>query len=433
MQGETLAMSSKELSRLEVVQGVVARRMRQQDAAARLGLSLRQVKRLVRAYRQDQVAGLVSRRRGRPSPRRIDTTEQTHFVGLAREHYRDFGPTLAAEYLRQHHGFTRSVETLRGWLIEAGLWKAKTARRLRRHPPRPRRPRQGELIQIDGSPHDWLEGRAPRACLLAFIDDATSRLMWARFVPVESTRAYLQGLHDYVSRYGVPVACYSDRHSIFTKHDPEDRVPTQFERATRTLGCEAIQATTPQAKGRVERVFQTLQDRLVKAMRLAGISTLDAANDFLQDYLPSHNHHFAQTPAAPEDAHLPWSDSNETLARVCALHHDRTLSKDLVLSFRGQRYIVVVSLAQPRYALRRRTITICEHLDGRIELLNGSESLPFRAYDERRDRPQPADDKTLNQRVDQALAKRTSPNPDPSHPWRRSPAVTPRTTPAHWR
>ena len=197
---------------------------------------------------------------------------------MLRQHYADFGPTLAAEYLAQHHGFRRSVEALRTWMVGAGLWQAKQADKKRPHPPRERRPRLGELIQIDGSPHDWFEGRGPRCCLIAFIDDASSRLMWARFAPVESTRVYLAGLAQYVGHYGVPVACYSDRHSIFTKHDPE---PTQLERALQTLGCEAIQATTPQAKGRIERVFQTLQDRLVKGMRLAGIADIASANAFL--------------------------------------------------------------------------------------------------------------------------------------------------------
>jgi len=426
MQGEVLAMSRKELTRLEVVQAVVKKRMRQHVAAARLGISVRQVKRLVRAYRRENAAGLVSRRRARPSNRRISAHEQAHYLALVRTHYHDFGPTLAAEYLSAHHGFTRSTETLRGWMIGAGLWEAKKARSKRAHPSRERRPRVGELIQIDGSPHDWFEGRAPRCCLIAFIDDATSHLMWARFVPVESTRAYLAGLAAYVVHFGVPGACYSDRHSIFTKHDPEDPTPTQFERALGALGCEAIQATTPQAKGRIERVFQTLQDRLVKAMRLAGIDSLEAGNAALDTYLPEHNARFAQPPRAPEDAHLPWQGSAEALSRICAVHHERTLSKNLIVSFRGQRYIVLVTEQQPRYRLRQRRISVCEHLDGHIELLCGTESLPYRVFDERRERPAPADDKMLNARVDQALLKRPAPSawkPPKSHPWRRTPAA----------
>ena len=420
-----LGMSRKELTRLEIVQAVVAKRMRQSEAAIRLGLSARQIKRLVRAYRQEQAAGLVSRRRGQRSNRRIADSEREEMLAVLRQHYADFGPTLAAEYLAQHHGFRRSVETLRTWMIGAGLWQAKQADKKRPHPPRERRPRRGELIQIDGSPHDWFEGRGPRCCLIAFIDDASSCLMWACFVPVESTRAYLGGLAQYVARYGVPVACYSDRHSIFTKHDPEDLAPTQLERALQTLGCEAIQATTPQAKGRIERVFQTLQDRLVKAMRRAGIADIASANAFLDTYLAQHNGRFGVSPRHAEDAHLPWHGTPEALARVCAVHHERSLSKNLVLSFRGQRYIVLVDEQRPRYVLRQRKVTVCEHLDGRIELLHGSESLPYRAFDERHDRPPPVDDKALNERVDQAVQRRASKTwkPPRSHPWHRYPAV----------
>ena len=426
MEGVLLQMSRKELTRLEIIHAVLERRMRQSQAALRLRLSVRQIKRLCRAYREEQAQGLVSKRRGRASNRRIPEAERERYLALVRQHYPDFGPTLAAEYLCREHGFVYSAETLRGWMIGAGIWRAKTAVRKRPHPPRERRPRIGELIQIDGSPHDWFEGRAPRCCLIAFIDDATSRVMWARFSPVECTRAYLQGLAEYVTRYGVPAACYSDRHSIFTKHDPEDPAPTQFERAVHALGAEAIQASTPQAKGRIERLFLTLQDRLVKAMRLAGISDIDTANAFLESHLSGHNARFAEPPAFAEDAHLAWPQGAQALERICALHHVRTLSKNLVLQFRGQRYIVLVEQQRPRLALRQQKVIVCEHLDGRIELLHGKETLPYRLFDERRDRPPAADDKLLNARVDEALVRRAPPpwTPPRSHPWRRSALAT---------
>jgi transposase len=384
------------------------------------------VKRLVRAVREEGAAGLTSKRRCGPSNRRIGENEKAYCIELVRERYADFGPTLAAEYLASKHGYPYSVETLRGWMAEAGLWMPKKAGRARAHPPRERRPRLGELIQIDGSPHDWFEGRAPKCCLIAFIDDATSRLMRARFVPVESTRAYLAVLKDYVTGFGIPVAVYSDRHSIFTKHDPEDLEPTQFERALGALGTEPIQANSPQAKGRVERVFQTLQDRLVKAMRLAGINGIEAANIFLETWLPKHNARFAVSPRDTEDAHQPWTGGEEALCRICALHHDRTLSKDLVLTFRGQRYIVQTHDGSPRYNLRKTRVTVHEHLDNRIELLNGAEPLPFRLFDEQKDRLPPACDKSLNERVDQAVSRRNTKQTKPArnHPWRRYPEAT---------
>lgn len=432
MEGE-VTMSVRELDRLEVVQELADRRLTQADAARRLALSVRQIKRLVRAWRGEGAAGVVSRRRGRPSNRRIPEVEKNRFVALVREHYADFGPTLAAEYLGADHGFGYSAETLRGWMVEAGLWRPRPGRRTRAHPPRERRPCRGELVQIDGSPHAWLEDRGPRCTLIAFIDDATGDVLAARFAATESTRAYLDLLGDCVREHGRPVALYSDRHSIFTKHDPEDLRPTQFERALGQLGIASIQALTPQAKGRVERLFQTLQDRLVKALRLAGIDDINAANAFLPAYLTRHNERFAVIPAQPEDAHRAWSAGDQQLARITSLHYRRVLSKDLVARFGGQRYIVRTPGGSPRYALRNQPVTVCHYTDGTIELLHGDEPLPWRAFDPARHGPQQriADDKTVNDHVEQAINRLNHPyRPPAAHPWRRTaaPKQTPTTT-----
>ncbi len=294
---EVVQMSLKEADRYAVIQQVIERTMGQSDAALWLGISVRQVKRLTRAVRQDGALGAVSKRWGVASNRQISPAVQDRFVGLVREHYADFGPTLACEYLADQHGYTGSRETLRGWMMEAGLWKAKRSRVRRVHSPRERRSRLGELVQIDGSPHAWFEERAHKCCLIAFVDDATGALLQACFCPVESTNAYLHSLQSYVGTHGRPLALYSDRHSIFTKHDPEDPAPTQFERAVGELNIESILAYSPQAKGRVERVFQTLQDRLVKALRLARISTIEAANAWLPGYLAKHNARFVRLAA----------------------------------------------------------------------------------------------------------------------------------------
>jgi transposase len=423
---ERIEMSVKEVRRLEVLRQVADGVLSQRAAARALGLSERQVRRLQRRYEGSGAAGLVSRRRGRPSNRRLGESVRDGILGRVRECYRDFGPTLAAEYLRGE-GFEVSRETLRGWLIEAGLWRVAPGRRRRAHPPRARRPRLGELVQIDGSAHEWFEGRGPRCTLIAFIDDATSRVMHAHFAPVESSQAYLDGLQAYVAAHGRPAALYSDRHGIFTKHNPEDGDPTQFQRAIASLDIVGIQALTPQAKGRIERLFQTLQDRLVKAMRLAGISDVAAANVFLPTYLAGHNARFAVVPEDAGEAHVPYRGDAVALARVCAIHHRRKLSKDLVLSFHRQRYILQTG-GQPRYALRGVTVTVVVYPDQRIELLHGSENLPFKIFDPAQAVATPADDKTLNARVDEVLRqrRRSAPSrPAANHPWRRYPATTP--------
>jgi transposase len=420
-----VTMSKKELTRLEVVQRVVDRQMRQRDAARMLSVTERQVKRLVRAFRAEGAAGLVSKRRGQPSNHRFDAVFKEQALERLRTRYPDFGPTLAAEYLQQD-GFPLSRETLRQWMIVNGLWRASKPRG-KAHPPRPRRPKLGELVQIDGSPHDWFEGRGARCTLIAFIDDATSRVMAACFTPAETSQAYLDGLQAYVRVYGCPAALYSDRHGIFTKHDPEDAEPTQFQRATDSLGIATIQALTPQAKGRVERLFQTLQDRLVKAMRLAGVNDIEAANSFLQTFLPAHNERFGVAPEDKQDAHIPCPVDEVALSRICAIQHRRKLTKDLVVSFKRQRYIVQTGGA-PRYALRGHSVTVIEYPDDRIELLHNNEILPFKVFDEAKQINSAVDDKTLNYRVDEVLAQRRQgrPRPQPmSHPWKRAYKPTP--------
>ena len=404
---EVVQMSLKEADRYAVIRQVIERTMAQSDAALWLNISIRQVKRLVRAIHEDGAQGAVSKRWGVPSNRRISQAIHDQFVGLIRDNYSDFGPTLACEYLTAQHGYTGSAETLRGWMIEAGLWKAKRSRVRRIHSPRERRSRLGELVQIDGSPHAWFEERAPKSCLIAFIDDATGELMQACFYPVESTNAYLDSLQCYVSAHGRPLALYSDRHSIFTKHDPEDPTPTQFERAVGELNIESILAYSPQAKGRVERAFQTLQDRLVKALRLARISTIEAANAWLPQYLAQHNARFKRVPADAANAHRAYEGDARELARICAHHYARKLSKTLTCQFMGKLLVVITLPEQPRYALRSQSVKVIEHLSGELELMWDAEALPFKTFERHQhlSASRVADDKLLNGRVDAVLQK----------------------------
>lgn len=397
-------MSQKEAQRYAVIEQVLQGHASQALAAQQLGLSVRQIKRLCAGVRQHGTGALISRRRGQPSNRRISAARKSAIMAIVAQHYGDFGPQLACEYLAATHGQAIGVETLRGWMIEAGLWQAKRRRKTRQHLSRPRRDRLGELVQIDGSHHDWFEGRAPKCCLIAFIDDATGRVLAARLSPTETTLAYFAVLSEHVSTHGAPLAYYSDRHGIFTKHERDDPAPTQFERALLQLAIEGICASTPQAKGRVERLFQTLQDRLCKAMRLASIDSIEQANAWLPGYVAAHNERFAVAPREPHDAHRPFAGTPEQLARICALHHQRQLSSQLSCQFEGsQIWITPGQVHAPKGKVR---VDIAEHGDGALEVLWRGQVLAHRAYTlhEHLRGKRAQDDKTLNQRVD-ALAR----------------------------
>ena len=392
-------MSQREVQRLGVIQRVLQRQLGQSQAAQMLELSVRQIKRLCRCVRQHGAAGLVSQRRGQPSHRRIEPHRREHYVELVREHYADFGPQLAHEYLQREHGFAFSVETLRGWMFGAGLWQAKRRRAARVHSPRARRECLGELVQIDGSHHDWFEGRSGKCCLIAFIDDATGRVLGGRFFEQETTQGYLAVLHELVRRHGVPLALYSDRHGIFTKADPEDVKPTQFERALLQLHIEPICAHSPQAKGRVERLFQTLQDRMCKAMRLGGIDNIEQANRWLGEYLLEHNRRFAVRAKRPQDMHRPWTGTNQMLGDMCSLHHQRQLSAQGACKFEGS--IVQLHPDQAHAPKARAMVDIAQYADGTLHLSYRGHPLAHRRYAVHEPRSnQPADNKTVNARLD---------------------------------
>jgi transposase len=395
-------MSQKEVHRFEVIKRVMDGGLDQGQAAQLLGLSVRQVKRLCRSVRERGLQGLISRQRGRPSNRRIADERRAHYLQVVRSRYADFGPQLAHEYLQRDHGFAWSVETLRGWMIQAGLWQARRRRSQRVHSPRARRECLGELVQIDGSHHDWFEGRSAKCCLIAFIDDATGRVLGARFFEQETTQGYLGVLHALVQRHGAPLALYSDRHGIFTKADPEDAKPTQFERALLQLHVEPICAHSPQAKGRVERLFQTLQDRMCKAMRVQRIDTIEQANSWLEGYLREHNRRFAVSAQGSQDMHRPWGGSAQALADLCSLHHQRQLSAQGACKFEG---CILQLLPNQAHAPKARAmVDIAQHGDGTLHLSYRGHPLAYRSFavHERTRTRQTADHKTLNARVDKA-------------------------------
>lgn len=407
-------MSQKEVGRLRVIEQVLRGELGQHEAAAMLQISVRQLRRLQRRYEAEGERALAHGLRGRASNRKHDANLVLQAQGLVAQHYGDFGPTLAAEMLAEHHGISLSIESVRTLMRQAGLWRAKPKRLKPIHPLRERRPRRGELIQIDGSPHDWFEGRSPRCTLLVFIDDATSELMALRFVPAETTTGYLRTLRTYILAHGLPMCLYSDRHSIFRSSSTDDPQPTRFEQALHRLGIEAIQANSPQAKGRVERANQTLQDRLIKAMRLAGINHTEQANLWLDAYVKRHNQRFAIAAAQSDDAHVPYLGTQEQLDQALAYRHQRRLSPTLSCQFRKQ--ILQIHAPAQQRRLAGQQVTLIEHLDGRLVVQHNGHILDHQAYDKTHAPKPVASSKDLNDRV-QAVLK-TRPKPAASHPWK---------------
>jgi len=419
-------MSHKELDRVGLIEQVVNRQIKQAVAAERLSLSVRQVKRLVRRYRTDGAAGLASKRRGRPSNNRIDTHQREAMLTLIRSHYPDFSPTLAHEKLTEVHKHQISVETLRQWMTAEGLWKTKPQRKAAIHQSRPRRAAFGELIQIDGSPHDWFEGHSAPCTLIVFIDDATSQLMRLYFCAVETTEAYMSVTQQYLAQYGRPAAIYSDRHSIFRNNHPgKEGELTQFTRALKTLDIEAIHANTPQAKGRVERANQTLQDRLTKEMRLQRIHTPEAANAWVSTFIEDYNQRFGKPAKSPEDGHRPVLHTDDEQAQIFSIHAHRKLSKNLTFRFKNREYQLTGQ--GNGYRLRGAQLTVCEAFDGSVMVLHEGSQLAYRILEAGEPVVPVLDEKTVRGAVENAIEKQsanTDYKPAPDHPWRRMPVGT---------
>lgn len=421
-------MSTKELTRVEVMQRLKAKTLTQREAAEMLGLSVRQVKRLWRQYRQGGAKHLRSKRRGRPSNHQLPPDVQEQALELIRARYPDFGPTLAHEKLTEVHGLTVSREAVRQWMIAEALWKPKQAKHPVIHPLRPRRACLGELVQIDGSPYAWFEDRGPACSLIVYIDDATGRLQELYFTPAETTFSYFAATQHYLERYGKPVAFYSDKHGIFRVNQTHLKTEglTQFGRAMNDLAIEILCANTPQAKGRVERANQTLQDRLVKELRLRGISTIEAANAYMPEFMADFNARFAVPPRSAHDAHraLSAQETPEDLARIFTLQEPRTLSKNLTFQYANVVYQVQpVGAKRNSYAFRQAQVLVCERADGTIRVHYKGRELPCQPSLEQARQASIVSSKQLEAAVDAALettqAERKAYVPSYDHPWHR--------------
>ena len=402
----TISMSLLERERAALVRPVASKHVSQVVAAERLGIGVRQMKRVMHAWRLTGDAALVSVKRGRPSnralPAALHATLDEHLRGL----YQGIGATLVAEKLLEREGIAVSAETVRRAQIRLKLHRPKRRKDKRVFQLRERRSRFGELVQIDGSPHAWFEARGPRCTLIVFIDDATSRLTGLRFVPSESTRAYLQTLRASVLAHGCPLAFYSDRHGVFrvnAKDAQSGDGKTEFGRVAERLDIALIYAMTPQAKGRVERANRTMQSRLLLELRLRNISTIADANAYLPEFIVFWNGRFATEPSDTTSAHRRWSDTPAKLEDALSRREDRVLSRALTFSAAGTKYCVKSS--GPGTALRGVTVTLYHFVEGGMEVHYKDRVLPVTAYGTY-PVPDPAEDeKTIDLRVDGIVKK----------------------------
>ena len=382
-------MSRQEFSRLEVLLRVQSGRLRVADACVLIGLQRRQVFRLLRGLKQDGAASLLSKHRGKPSNHRLPADVRTLALSIVRERYADFGPTMAAEKLSEHHGCSVSRETLRGWMIADGLWQDRRHRLPPPHQPRRRRDCLGELVQIDGSEHAWFEDRGPPCTLLAFVDDATSRLMQLRFVTSESAFDYFRTTRAYVEEHGKPVALYSDKHGIFRVNSKEtaggDGV-TQFGRAL--LGAEHRHHLCQQPAGegaRRTRVWDVAgphgqEPAPAKAgeLRLAGVSSMAAANAWLPGFITAYNTRFGRDPANAKDLHRPLARADD-LDEILAWREERTVTRNLTLHY--DRMMLILEPTSLARDLVRKKVEVVNYPDGRFAVQFNGATLGFKVFD----------------------------------------------------
>ena len=381
---DLLMLNQKELKRLHVVHKALQREITQKRAAELSGLSERQIRRIVNRIRSEGDRGIMHHGRGRQSNRKLPQKLTNRLIELYRRHYVGFGPTLAAEKLLERDGVSVSKETVRTVLLESGDWKR--SRKVQEYRQwRQRKQQFGEMLQMDGSHHDWFEGRGPSCVLMAYIDDATSRV-YARFYAYEGTIPAMDSFWRYLRKYGLPMKLYADKHSTYksTAKEPErfDRNGheveslSQFERAMKELEVKVIHAHSPQAKGRVERLFKTLQDRLVKEIRLRGIGNITDANRFLQHYLPVYNTKFSVVAASTGDLHRPLPEGID-LQRILCIKTERTVRNDRTIAHERQLY-QIDSMIDPG-----KKVTVEERLNGMRVIASKGALLQYRQITER--------------------------------------------------
>lgn len=406
--GDILMLRQKDLLRLHIIRQIREKTLKQNEAAELLKLSSRQVRRLLKRVINEGEAGIQHKLRGISSNKKISQELKGQIIGLYRERYFDFGPTFASEKLSELDNISINRETLRSLLIESGDWKKCRKRKAHRQW-RERKPCLGIMVLIDGSHHDWFEDRGPKAVFMGYIDDATGNI-FGRFYEYEGTIPFMDSFKRYIKKYGTPISVYVDKHSTYKstgKPTLEDELNgieplSEVERALKELGVEVIHANSPEAKGRVERLFKTLQDRLVKEMRLREISSIGPANLFLDEYLPKYNKKFSVIPARPENMHRTVPPGLNLDSILC-IKEERVLRNDWTISYNGKLYQVLDKVHAKRVTLETR-------IKGNLLITYKGSRLK---YKEIMSLP-----KKLEQPIKSAPAARKAYIPPSNHPWR---------------
>ena len=373
-------MSDKEIQRLAVLQDVRDQRITQVRAAELLNLSTRQITRLLQKFNQGGLAALSHASRGQPGHHHHDESLKSECLSIISEHLLGFGPTLAHEKLSSMFGLNIPVETVRRWMTANELWIPRSKRLKRPYQPRYNRDCFGELIQIDGSYHDWFEGRASKCCLLVYIDDATGKLLHLRFCEAETSFDYMLSTRAYIEQYGKPLAFYSDKHSVFRVNQKtcQDVQLTQFGRVLNELNIDIIFANSPQAKGRVERANRTLQDRLIKEMRLEGIGSVAEANAWLPCFIEHFNQKFAKCARNPKNLHRPLTESTTDLDDIFTWQEPRKVTKNLTITY--DKCIYLLEPTPQNHKLVGQYILFLEYPDGTIAIMHEGRKLNYSIF-----------------------------------------------------
>jgi hypothetical protein len=416
MREDLITLSKREIERLRIIHRVMGKQMTQVKASELLGITDRQVRNIIGKIRNNGDGAIAHGNRGRVAANKMPAELEARIGGIVKRRYPDFGPKFASEKLEEREEIKVSKEKLRQIMIAKGMWRVKR-RRKEVHQWRERKAYYGEMVQMDGSHHDWLEGRGLELVFMGYIDDATNRV-FGFFYDYEGVYPAMDSFKRYISLYGLPKSLYLDKHSTYktTRQPDTDELlrgkvaETQFERACGELEIEMIHANSPQAKGRIERTFGTLQDRLIKEMRLAGVRTKEEANLFLEWYLPIYNERFSRMAREEGDLHRPLA-KHINLREIFCIKGKRTINNGYIIKWRGRMFLI----ENPSMAMRRRKVEVMEHFDGEIAIKFNGRYLKFKEIIV----PKPAQTLKLEKPRSESVKKKSKYIPPADHPWRR--------------